>query len=489
MSNIANIDARACGTGKTVDTIYRIIKECKNHNIPYLSIQSSINLQSQYKEDHEDLHVINYTGNETTTAMLVNAMSTGIKEISVTKQAHILSYNLSNKQKYACINDEGLDNLVTNIKLYTNEKGSPVHFMWYQHFDIVDEDKENMKIWLTEEKLSRTKFVKLKLISFCKNRILKNCQAYQQLINKNYEWYISPYNYKIMMDDPDNESFMLFGIINPSVITGFRSTHISSAAFENTMFNWWMQYHEVPFSINPLNNFKPHKGNIFIHYINDTWSKGKQDDKENSNLSQFQRYVDNSVGQNPAIVLRNNVKNKKPRYQNEILVNHNAHGLNDPMLQQCRHVVIESAINPHPELYSFFTEELLKNINGDKDYIITQMFSCVNFYQIIMRCFLRSRFYNGEEIHIYLMDKKVANAMTYYFENPKMVDIPFTREPRKKDPVVERARYQVKLNKKENQLEDLIIAIGNRAMTGSERIKKMRLTTDIKKLQDILDTV
>lgn len=487
MKNTTIVDSRACGSGKTVDGMYSIISECQKNQIPFVVSVPSIDLQKQYKTDHNSLSVINCnltnsSENKTTTAQITDAMVRQTKEFAVTRQAHILAHNLPNKEKYIWLNDEGLDNLIRSLTLETNEADSPVRFDWMGHFEVAEEDKEKMALWLTEEKLSKYKFARLIMTKSCSNRALKS-ESYQLLANKNYDFYISPYDYKIIQEDGERQLFNLIGIIKPSVATGYMKQYVSSAAFEKTMFRWWMDYHQLPYDISSGCEFKPHKGNVIIEYVDDNWSKLKQKDQKgmmNSTLYQFHRYVDSQVGSNPVIVLRNARSSDNFRYQNEIEVKHNVHGMNNPRLIECRHIVIESAINPSPQLEKFFKNILLDGVTDNKDEIIAHMFSCHLFYQIVLRSYLRSKFYNGENIHIYMLDKNMAQYSTYYYESPQLKVIPVSQPINKKiDPVVEITKLRIKLGKKQNDLEDLLLAVGDRTMTNSERVKKSRLISDI----------
>lgn len=468
------VDARACGKGKTVKGIYVLIKRLLSQSEKILLIVPSIDLQYQYQEKFKhQIYIINSNEcTETTTQKLSHAMYTHKKFICITRQTFLLSYGLTHKHHYHLIIDESLDNLYMELDVPVYDKNKLVQYNWQEHFSISHEPEDDKK---------NNVFYPFNLGGYSDDAISNASWHYKKIINQNYNWFISPYDYGIMTGNTSNKkSFKLYGIATKEILENWLSVYCAAAAFETTSMYWWFNYHRYEFSYIENGEFQPHQfNNHHLHYGDfKLWSKSKQitqsGDIDSIEL-QHVEYAKNIIQNNDVISLRN-WETKKAKFANEIRVNHNIHGMNNPRLANCSFVSVESALNPSKQYFAFMSEIFLKNVtNKDKDMIIRQMFSGNLIYQIIMRSVLRSSDYSGQDVHTFLMDQITCNMMDYYFTNHQLHPIPI---------VVNSTKNKDKLVKKQQQLANLMADTHGRAMTENERKYKCKLLIGINKLKN-----
>jgi len=213
--------------------------------------------------------------------------------------------------------------------------------------------------------------------------------------------------------------------LNHNVLEGWHSLHVACASFENTKMFHWMRSKGMELTV--TTPFTPHTGNIHLYCSNDPdfkWSKTKKDQYPDI-LTDFHAQV-NKLATGTIIGLRNNSE-KKRKLNNEIKVTHNVHGQNTPEMKAACNVSCESALNPDPMVHNFITSKWL--VGMDKHQIkkaMKQMYMGHLFYQVIMRCILRTREYNNERVNIFVLDQQTAVALTEYFVITESHEIDFT---------------------------------------------------------------
>lgn len=433
---------------------------------------------------------------------LTNAMLREENGLIVTRQTFMLSTNLPNKSKYRIIADEGLDNLYTAVVLPIYTRNDHIKIFWQNHYRVVEEDAAKLEECLKMNPVPRNTFVKLEMHGFSKDGIMRRSREYRHVIDQNRTWYISPYDYQIMYEIVEATHFNMYGIAKPSVLEGYKQNHIASAAFMYTPLRYFMDHHNLEYTIDQQQQFIPHEFKLEIHNLNiKQWSKNmrtKQRESPDSYEKQFYSYVQNNAGDDPVMVLRNVDSSDTPtffvsdKFTTEVEVSHNAHGLNDPNMQQCEHIAITAAVNPSQQFSAFLSEVFLTKVpEEDKPKVISMMFSGINFYQIAMRSILRQRSFirSGKTAHIYVMDQITADNMDAFFKNAVHTVIPTNKKLRtytKKEidltNPVEKEKLMIKISSKEQKLEKLLDATKDRAMTSAERQQKRALKNDIKKL-------
>jgi hypothetical protein len=142
----------------------------------------------------------------------------------------------------------------------------------------------------------------------------------------------------------------------------------------------------------------------------------------------------NSLASGSIIALRN--KKEKKKLNKEIKVTHNVHGQNTPEMKASCNVSCESALIPDNLMHNFITTKWLPLLKEhERKRAIKQMFMGHLFYQVIMRCILRTRTYNNERVNIFVLDQNTAQALTEYFNFAESHELDFTSEAMKDKPM------------------------------------------------------
>jgi hypothetical protein len=487
------IDSRRCGAGKTTTTLYNQIDTCLLTNQKAIIVVASTDLQLQYKNHYKNkLLVINHLCcTSSVSKEIVDALTNNIQLICITKQSFLM-LNISDlKNGYNIIQDETLTDLIMCIDVPTYHNNRLGTINWFNHFKLSDDDKAKMSTHMSNKDYTNNTFYKLSVVKSLDDLIFKSSTHYQTIINKNYDWYISPYDYKSMYNikddgEDDATSFTLFGIIKADIITGYDKSCIAAAAFEKTTMYWWLRHHHISTSFLDDHTFIPHHTKIRVHHTNLlTWSltKRKRQAKMIDSIdNQISDYIRDIIKDDSIIVLSNkDGLTDLNKYSNQININHNAHGLNSDELTSCYNISIESAILPSKQYASFLKDILLKDVEDDKDNIITHIYYANNYYQIIMRSALRNQ-NNTDIVNIYVRDLKVAEAMSYYFSDIDyvLIDIKDPKEVK----ITNDYKILAKIKDKEEKLMALNASYNGKVMPGAIRIKKKRLIDSIKKLKN-----
>lgn len=444
MSTIT-IDPRPAGTGKTtsddgnygkIDKDYteklinvnnkqKYITLAKHDNAsPYLIASPSIILQDQYSQKYKSQITINSTNSTNVVADTTNAMVNNNHIINITHTCLTMLPDCDIASKYNLIIDEAISNVIDMKSIEINSIQC-IDYKWDQHFEVIDNELMELEL---KQKKPTSEYFEIKLIN--RNDDNLTGKLYKDITDPNYRYFISVNEYKIMMglSQSDKKHFTIGRILKPDVITKFKSVHISSAAFYNTAMYHWLKYNNIEFTY--THQFKPHVGNIHIHYaipkhgnsvnkktgkvIKYRWSNSKRN-ADKSILKSHHDYVTSNANSPNILVLRNNGETQS--INTEYKLTHNIHGINDEIMRSSTDISIESALIPSNAFKLFMKQTILSHISDEykQEEAITQLFCGHLFYQVIMRCKLRDRSYNNEQINIFVMDETIACSMVDYF--------------------------------------------------------------------------
>lgn len=469
------IDSRACGKGKTYDGIYTLIRQCKADRSPILLVVGSIELQNQYKKEFPEIILINSQSRESTVSRVLSEMNKIIdgdfKIICITHQTFMMIEHVNNRSKFMLIIDEAIQN-IHNVTKFTHKKDykwsdyfeigedSDDDVTYEEYLDVVLMDSNNQKSKNPFDDHARNIFKPLNVTHRVKpeeDNIMSQVPKYKEITDPNFDHYISPYDYYNMMNsDNTSRSFEVYSLLNQNIFKDWGGIHIAAAAFEKTPMFYLFEKFGLYKKFTTIHEFEPNEGNFALHSFKKfKWSNNKR--KNNPEiLDHYHDYVNrNSSG----LVLSLRNKGESSTLDNELSLTHNVHGLNKPEYQSVTDISMESALLPSQYLGQFLKSKLLSDINKDDELndIITHFFSAYLFYQAIMRCKLRSRDYDGEQINIFVLDYDVSVALMEYFNfgpNMEHYIIPDIPEMIKKTPMTntERARKS-RAKKKELELQ------------------------------------
>lgn len=475
------IDQRQCGAGKTTTTLYTHINRFRGLNQPTLIVVPSIQLQNQYQQQYPTLKVVNSdtVAESTVNKAIIELMMDQHPLICITHQAFLLLPDLEQKCHYRLIIDESLDNLYLKQTVPTYQQNPLVNVNWEKHFSLVPNAAftqaftnpvdEQDKI-----RYSNSDFAQLDVVDSSRDEICLNSRQYQHITSQNYTWYISPDDYHILCTGRQDH-FSLFGIVKAHIMLGWQGIVVAAAAFKHTKMAHWLTLHQLPTTTLKDCHFIPHSLPITLHFGDmDLWSLSKQrnqKDYHDSYQQQIDTYIDACIQQQPYLALRNkNQRQHRLGVRHEHLVGHNVHGINDPQLSACRHVVIQSALNLDKQFEAFLRRCFLVAVpEALQANAIAQMHSINLFYQVIMRSALRK----GQSCALYVMDRRVANGLQVYFSGVQAQAIPLSQPAAESHQLT--AKQQTKRVQKEQQLAELMAHQQARALTGAEHTKLHRL--------------
>lgn len=487
----AKIDSRACGQGKTVDGIYKLIDEYRILNKPVLLVCGSIELQNQYKLHYPEIILINSQNhsNESTVSRLTYELHSPFNDefrlICITHQTFMMLDSTYNRSKFLLIIDEALSNIYRSDPV----KFTKIKYDWNYHFEFErpDDSYPTYEEMVDLNSFPRDIFYNLKILhseSVDDDNLIGRSEVYRHITDRNYDHYISPYDYNIMMntDTTNQKSFEIFSLLNQNIFNEWGGIHIAAAAFDKTPMYYLFKKFGIYDKFDTIHDFKKHYANIDMHcYSNFKWSNNKRK-KSSKYLDHFHNYV-NRHSTGAVLALRN--KDELSKLDNELLIGHSVHGLNRPEYQSITNISMESALLPSQYLGLFIRYSLLSNLprtndmddevitynipEGDQEKIIIHFHSVYLFYQAIMRCKLRSRDYNGEKINIFVLDHDVGSELFDYFDYDNTHEIPdIDNKPSLADRAKERARKYREEKKKslENKKKT--------PMTSAERSRRHR---------------
>lgn len=417
------VDKRGCGKGKTVFGIYPMISQNYLKEQNTLVVVPSIKLQRQYEKDLPFFaRVLNSeisNGDDSTVvSKVIDAMSNNAPLIIITHAAFVKLPKSSVRSNYNLIIDEDISQVFTETKIYYNTISS-----WSPNFDFKNlykfEPNDQMLIdeMIKLDKFEETQWFEAKQVINPDDVFLNDSRLFRQITDPNYTHYITASGWKNLNERTGFS--VVINCLSTSILEGWNHIHIASAAFHHTKMYHWMKAHNIQMDV--ISEFYPHESNVKI-YADKTytfkWSNNKRKETPQI-LNDFHKFVkENTEG--GIISLRNNGEDSS--ITAETLLSHNVHGMNSDELQQIRNISLESALIPSNYTLSWLEEWILSDITDKKELkqAINQMFMGHLFYQVIMRCALRSRSYKGELVKIFVLDHITATSIMDYFHADNM---------------------------------------------------------------------
>jgi hypothetical protein len=425
MNNIGTLDQRPCGAGKTMIGIKRIIDMNLLNEVKTLVVVPSIKLQEEYKHApgmFPQAFIINSeVGDETTSLQIMEAMEDKQDIIVITHAAFIRFNHVGFRSQYYLILDEAIEGVFAHHYINFESGKELATVNWSERFSANGNTKAHFD--LNED----ANWYPMTLVENDEINIIKESKTYVEITDPNFIHYMRLVDY-IAMTNGSGEMHIM-SELNPAILDGWHSLHIACASFENTKMYHWMNAKGM--TLATTTPFTRHTGNIHIycsHNPHFTWSKSKKDDYPEI-LTEFHVQV-NQLKSGSIIALRN--KKEKKKLNNEIKVTHNVHGQNTPEMKASCDVSCESALIPDNLSNNFMATKWMPLLNEqERKRAIKQMFMGHLFYQVIMRCILRTRTYNNERVNIFVLDQNTAQALAEYFDFTESHEIDFTSEAMK----------------------------------------------------------
>jgi hypothetical protein len=429
MRNIGTLDQRPCGAGKTMVGIKQIIDFNLLNEVKTLVVVPSIKLQEEYKHGPNmfpQAFIVNSDiGDETTSLQIMEAMEDEQKIIIITHAAFIRFNHVGFRNQYYLILDEAIEGVFAHhyINFQSGKELAIVH--WTERFSANGNTKAHFD--LNED----TSWYPMTLSENDEINIIKEAKTYKEITDPNFIHYMRLCDYVAMTNSLGEMNIM--SELNPAILDGWHSIHIACASFENTKMFHWMNAKGM--TLTTTTPFTSHSGDIHIycsHNPHFTWSKSKKNEYPEI-LTEYHKQV-NSLASGSIIALRN--KKEKKKLNKEIKVTHNVHGQNTPEMKASCNVSCESALIPDNLMHNFITTKWLPLLKEhERKRAIKQMFMGHLFYQVIMRCILRTRTYNNERVNIFVLDQNTAQALTEYFNFAESHELDFTSEAMKDKPM------------------------------------------------------
>jgi hypothetical protein len=418
---IITIDQRGCGLGKTTTNIYKRIQANLKNNQNTLVVVPSINLQNQYKRDLGDITVINsQLYNEenaicnTTTKAALNAIRNNERIVIITHATFIRLPQITQRQNYHLIIDEALDEIITltEIPITDNDVWQP-NYDIENIFQLEENDKKMVELSDSDDEF----WYELTQLRIPNDAFLTDSPKFKTITDKNYIHWVTPKGWRSLNQQLGGTT-KIINVLSTEVLKGYQSVMIAAAAFNNTKMYHWMIANDIQMTTPGYYEFVPHNANINVFtFASDTssfsWSNNKR-----KNIPEIIKKYHACVDANKTdtvLVVRNNGETSK--LNDEVRLSHNVHGLND--LMDYTNISLESALIPDPVIAKFVTEHWLYHLETKyrQQEAITHMFCAYLFYQVIMRCKIRSPKYNNEEIRIFGIDPTTCSLVLAYFND------------------------------------------------------------------------
>lgn len=387
------IDARGCGAGKTRNTIVPRIKNNIWTGIKTLLVVPSIKLQKEYSKYFvsEDFAVINSDG-VSKEGILTQYQTVDTPVVCITHEAfQLIPTELFQKSNWDLIIDEV--------------------FMPYQTHKIRNYDSAS-RVWLnTSEMFEWTDTVignyrSLSVIGSTPPNLI-DTKFWNRINNSNFQLFTTITGGENLMNNV-TETTELFQVLNRAVLENWHSVWIAAAAFEHTMFGYWLKSKTRDYSI--AYAFEKHTKSVLWHMPNDEsadgfrWTKNQRA-RDCDQLRNFFAYVDlNRSGR--AIYNLNNDDKTPVIWGNRIT--HNAHGVNE--YSHYENYAYFSAVNANGNFKSFIAEHCgipTKKQNGTMLDPFGFAFSGYNAYQLLMRTALRDPSHQGV-VNAFFIDTMIA---------------------------------------------------------------------------------
>jgi len=333
--------------------------------------------------------------------------------IIITQQAWLNSNIASNQRKsYNLIIDEAIMPY-REVGVY-HDKECLVDFNW----------SENTSLLQAQD--GAVEWNELRFNNIKGNFITDSSEITRDLFNTNWRCRVHADDYIKFADViPKNERISIIQELLPNLFENYSSIWIACAAFEYTFMRFWMDAHNLTWTIHSKLQFKQHQVSIKLMGPDDSkfhWSSYKQNN-EPELIQQFSQQARTETNNSSVLVLRNNAQNRQI-YQQEVRLPHNSAGSND--YTDYKYVSLESALNPTPNmtrfLYAVYGIGAGTGQNGVKDPVHMAQ-TVYTFYQTVMRCCLR----RGEPATVFSLDNRVILGLAEFFTNVDFEEIRLVR--------------------------------------------------------------
>ena len=408
-----SIDERGCGQGKTTQGIYNRILYNLASDIKTMVVVPSIELQYKYRDRFPQASIINCEVVTNTTSKEISRQMTNEAQIIIcTHQAFIRLHHTGLRSYYDLIIDEAIEDVIRRNHITFEGDSTLAMIHWNKRilptpvskkvFDVKRFDDDTWYQMLVTEIEEEER-----------NHIINESETYRKIVDPNWDHYMRSVDYHNMINRTN--TFHIMHQLKLDILDGWRDIYIASAAFRNTKMYQWLKNNKKEMRV--VTKFTPHAGNVHIWTAsrpNWRWSK-TQADTQPEILDAYHDFVNNNATGKVITVRNNSIQNQY--LSNERRVSHNVHGLNDAELISITNISCESAIIPSP-LEINFIKQVWSDIHDNKfKRLVKQMYMGHLFYQVIMRCKLRSQDYNNEQINIFVLDQDTSEALAYYFDN------------------------------------------------------------------------
>lgn len=432
------IDSRRCGEGKTRDDTEGLVRDKGRVLSTWANIKTRWQLGdrclvvlpslalceyylrhlTEFLIEENNLHS-NQLAKITSTdyANVQHQLHTALDErcaiIIITQQAWLnSSIPSSQREDYHLIIDEAIMPY-REITVY-HEKECGVDFNWAVNSSLLQ--APDLAVEWNELRLHNLKG----------NFITDNAEQTRHLLNENWRNRVHLDDYAKFADViPKNERISVIQELLPDLFENYNSIWIACAAFEYTFMRFWMDAHNLSWTVHPKLQFKQHSVPIKLMGPDDAkfhWSSYKQNN-EPELIQQFSEQARTEVNNSSVLVLRNNAQNRQI-YQQETRLPHNSAGSND--YTDYKYVSLESALNPTPNmtrfLYAVYGIGSGTGQNGVKDPVHMAQ-TVYTFYQTVMRCCLR----RGEPATVFSLDNRVIIGLAEFFTDVDFEEIRLVR--------------------------------------------------------------
>lgn len=415
-----NVDARACGIGKTrgnKNSIFSEVKVAYELGQRSVIVLPSIKIFKMYEEHFETfaggpevvtIHSDDGHNEQQTTDRLFQALCDTEARIIVITHNTFMRYMWHNgvKKDIHLFIDEAFDPF-RKVE-YWDQVNSKVHVHWAEVAEVKNLGSEWNNLIIDGEALTAMSFV-------------RDNQQIKELSDSNWNNYC---HYSDVMSlfnpQPANRSVTVVQELKSEIMRDWRSVRIAAAAFEVTFMREWLVSNNIRYQIIPGCEFKKHAPLLTIHVPIDNvsnkevkYSINKAKQKDNWVVTAFRAYVDSLKIDEPVLVLRNKSNATGGLYADETKVAFNAHGQND--FTEYTKVSLEAATNLCPVMLRFHREF------HSQDFDTYRARTGYDFYQIVMRCCLRKQ--PPEPADVYCLDGRLATALDDFFDLGKRAEL------------------------------------------------------------------
>lgn len=406
-----NIDARACGVGKTrgtTNSMFHDIKRAYDLGQRVVVVLPSIKIFDEYETyinsiltDCWDIATINSANDQTesTSGRLFDAIQSTKRIIVIThKTFQLYKWHKGVKKDIHLLIDEAFDPF--NRIEYWDKKENKVLVDWNSVATRSNVGGEYEQLDIDGPTLNASV-------------VTQNNQMIKDLCDSNWKNHIHNIEAELLFDPtPADRCISIIQELDADIMRDWKSVRIAAAAFDITFMSEWLRSNVIPFEVIPGCEFNKHAPLLTMHIPTNSVSKSNEV-RNSKTISKakdhwlFLAFVDYIETQNitdPVLTLRNVSSVNKNVYLREQKVNFNAHGQNN--FREYTKVSIEAATNLHPDMQRFHKE--FHSTTFDSFLARTGY----DVYQIAMRSCLRKQ--PPEPADLYSLDSRLLK-LEYFF--------------------------------------------------------------------------